>query len=124
MRLRRFSQLLCGLVVCVLSAVSIQAFAAPEIQMSQDVYCGIYAPGWGVVGTSDSPNTAVVYTEYKWNGSSWVVNWGPTAVTNTIGDGAFGWWTFGPSSPGFYYVQVTIGGQTSNIAYFTVYTSC
>ena len=110
-------------IFCAAALVVLRA-STPVLYSQQDVYCGLYAPGWGIYGVEADPGYDVEYIEYRWNGSQWVVIWGPANVTITAEDGTFAWWTYGPSLYGFYYAQVTVNGQTSNQAHFYVSSSC
>ncbi|MGB2713463.1 MAG: hypothetical protein WBC51_04735 [Vicinamibacterales bacterium] len=110
-------------ILCATSIVVLRA-STPVLYTTQDVYCGLYAPGWGIYGTDADPLEDVEYIEYRWNGSQWVVSWGPAVVTYAIEDGTFAWYTHGPDNYGFYYAKVTVNGQTSNEAHFYVSSSC
>jgi hypothetical protein len=111
------------LILCTASLAVLKA-STPVLYTTQEHYCGIYNPGWGIYGTDADPYETVTFTEYKWNGSQWAVIWGPANVTTTYDDGTFAWYTYGPNSPGFYYAKVTVNGQTSNEAHYYVSAGC
>lgn len=99
------------------------AEASMTFNPNQGLYCSLYHPNWGVTLTGAAPNSPVYFTEYKWNGSSWQVNWGPAYIGDTDGSGYLYWGTYGPNAFGHYFGEVEVGGDRSGPAIYTV-TEC
>ena len=111
-------------IICAIGLVVVRANDTPVLYTTQEFYCGIYNSSWGIYGAEADPEEDVEFIEYRWNGSQWVVIWGPAVVASTDIDGTFAWYTYGPSITGFYYATVTVNGQTSNEAHYYVSSSC
>jgi hypothetical protein len=110
---------LCGFIVA--SRLVVLFASTPVIDTTADIYYGAYASNWGIIVYNGDPNHPVHYREYRWNGAQYALNYGPEIVGYTNEYGVFTWYTYGPNQVGSYYSEVTVNGQVSNAAYFSVY---